>query len=74
MIWLNGTFGVGKSSTADELLRRIHGSRRYDPEEVGFLLRQLLPRRPAVTSKTSPPSGISSPKPQSRYTHTPARS
>ena len=43
MIWLNGTFGVGKSSTADELLRRIPGSRRYDPEEVGFLLRQLLP-------------------------------
>lgn len=43
MIWLNGTFGVGKSSTADELLRRIPGSRLYDPEEVGFLLRQLLP-------------------------------
>jgi hypothetical protein len=43
MIWLNGTFGVGKSSTADELLQRIPGSRLYDPEDVGFLLRRLLP-------------------------------
>lgn len=43
MIWLNGTFGVGKSSTADELVRRIPGSRLYDPEEVGFLLHRLLP-------------------------------
>jgi hypothetical protein len=43
MIWLNGAFGAGKTSVAEHLLRRIPGSRLYDPEDVGLLLHRLLP-------------------------------
>lgn len=43
MIWLNGTFGAGKTSTAEQLLQRIPDSRLYDPEEIGTLLHRLLP-------------------------------
>ena len=37
IIWINGTFGVGKTTTANALLK---GSswRLFDPEHVGFLL------------------------------------
>ncbi len=43
VIWLNGTFGVGKSSVTDELLAMIPNALLFDPEEVGFLLRRILP-------------------------------
>ena len=42
IIWLNGAFGAGKTSTAAELLPRVHGSRLFDPETVGFMLRPNL--------------------------------
>lgn len=44
IIWLNGAFGVGKSQTAAELNRRLNGSSRYDPDNVGTLLRKQLPK------------------------------
>lgn len=43
IVWLNGPFGVGKTATAHELLLRWPGSHLFDPEEVGFLLRRVLP-------------------------------
>ena len=43
IIWINGTFGVGKTHTAYELQRRIENSFLYDPELVGFFLRKNLP-------------------------------
>lgn len=46
VIWLNGPFGGGKTSTAQELTAMLPGSLLYDPEEVGSLLRRLLPQRP----------------------------
>ncbi len=42
LIWLNGTFGAGKTSTAAELISRIPGSYEFDAERVGFLLRPML--------------------------------
>lgn len=44
--WLNGPFGVGKTSTANELAAMLPGSLLYDPEEVGTMMRKLLPHRP----------------------------
>lgn len=43
LIWINGAFGAGKTQTAYELYRRLPGSFVYDPEEVGFFLREHLP-------------------------------
>ncbi|MFD1334959.1 AAA family ATPase [Oceanobacillus iheyensis] len=43
IIWINGTFGVGKTETAKILHKRIPNSYLYDPEEVGFLIRKQLP-------------------------------
>jgi predicted kinase len=46
IIWLNGTFGVGKSSTAQRLAAMVPGSRVFDPEAVGQMLRGVLVDRP----------------------------
>ncbi|MFD8993244.1 NUDIX hydrolase [Streptomyces abikoensis] len=43
IVWLNGAFGGGKTSTARELTRLIPGSTLYDPEVTGGALRYLLP-------------------------------
>jgi hypothetical protein len=43
IVWLNGAFGAGKTSTANELVRLLPNARVYDPEQVGFLLQGLLP-------------------------------
>jgi len=39
IIWLNGAFGCGKTTTASELSVVIPGSRLFDPETVGYMLR-----------------------------------
>jgi 8-oxo-dGTP pyrophosphatase MutT (NUDIX family) len=47
IVWLNGAFGVGKTTTVRELQRLIPGSHVFDPEDVGALLRdRLLPPEP----------------------------
>jgi hypothetical protein len=38
IIWLNGTFGAGKTTTATELLPLVADSRLFDPETVGSML------------------------------------
>jgi hypothetical protein len=42
IVWLNGTFGVGKSATAVELARIMPGSRVFDAEIVGYMLMTIL--------------------------------
>ncbi|GAA3531678.1 hypothetical protein GCM10022222_13540 [Amycolatopsis ultiminotia] len=42
IVWLNGTFGAGKTTTARELAGLL-GARVFDPEYVGYLLRILFP-------------------------------
>ena len=44
VIWLNGAFGSGKTQTAFELNRRIDNSFVYDPENVGFMIRNNQPK------------------------------
>jgi len=40
ILWINGAFGSGKTSTANELNRRLPNSFIYDPENVGYFIRQ----------------------------------
>ena len=44
LVWINGPFGGGKTTTAFELARRCAGAVVCDPEEVGFGLRRAMPR------------------------------
>lgn len=42
IIWLNGGFGAGKTTLAEELRRRVSGAVVYDPEDVGLMLWKWL--------------------------------
>ncbi|WP_433343238.1 AAA family ATPase [Streptomyces sp. CA-253872] len=42
IVWLGGTYGAGKTTTARELARILPGARVFDSEEVGALLRGIL--------------------------------
>lgn len=42
VIWINGTFGAGKTTTAGNLVDLLDGARLFDPEHVGYLLRANL--------------------------------
>ncbi|MGW5097191.1 NUDIX hydrolase [Streptomyces nodosus] len=43
IIWINGAFGAGKTTTARELIELIPNSTLFDPEVVGGALPHLLP-------------------------------
>ncbi|MEH7237693.1 AAA family ATPase [Bacillus sp. JJ1562] len=43
IIMINGAFGVGKTTIANELQKEIKNSMIYDPEEIGFMLRNVVP-------------------------------
>lgn len=43
IVMINGAFGVGKTSVANELLNRLDGAMLFDPEVVGFMLRHIIP-------------------------------
>ncbi|MFE7415352.1 NUDIX domain-containing protein, partial [Streptomyces laurentii] len=45
IVWINGTFGAGKTCTARELVDLIPNSTLYDPEFTGATMRRLLPRK-----------------------------
>ncbi|MFD7531693.1 NUDIX domain-containing protein [Streptomyces sp. NPDC059849] len=45
IVWINGAFGVGKTSAARELIDLIPNSTFYDPELIGAELRQMLPQK-----------------------------
>ena len=42
IVWLNGAFGAGKTATALRLPALVPGSRVFDPETVGYMLRPNL--------------------------------
>ncbi|MBS45439.1 MAG: ATP-binding protein [Nocardioides sp.] len=52
MVWLGGTFGAGKTTTGRLLVERAPGLRLFDPEWVGFLLREHLADRIAAEGIT----------------------
>ncbi|MGW2254193.1 NUDIX hydrolase [Kitasatospora sp. NPDC001660] len=43
IVWVNGTFGAGKTSACRELVELLPGSTLFDPELVGAGLRGMLP-------------------------------
>ncbi|MGH3567709.1 MAG: hypothetical protein ACRDRH_17090 [Pseudonocardia sp.] len=43
IVWLNGPFGVGKSSAAAVIRTALPESTRFDPELVGVMLREIVP-------------------------------
>ncbi|WP_432361941.1 AAA family ATPase [Sporosarcina sp. UB5] len=43
IVMINGAFGVGKTTVANELLSRLDGAMLFDPEVVGFMLRHIIP-------------------------------
>ena len=44
IIWLNGGFGAGKTTLAEELHRRLPDALVFDPEDVGLMLwKQVRP-------------------------------
>ncbi|HUD77546.1 MAG TPA: AAA family ATPase [Streptosporangiaceae bacterium] len=43
IIWINGGFGAGKTTLAEELHRRLPGALVYDPEDVGLMLWKWMP-------------------------------
>jgi len=44
IIWINGSFGVGKSETANILNKMLSQSHIYDPEQVGYFLWDNFPQ------------------------------
>jgi predicted kinase len=42
IVWINGAFGAGKTTTAALVRERLSGSRLFDPEYVGFMLRAVV--------------------------------
>jgi adenylylsulfate kinase-like enzyme len=38
IVWLNGTFGAGKTTTARQLVDALPDARLFDPEHVGYLV------------------------------------
>ncbi|MFF3850236.1 NUDIX domain-containing protein [Streptomyces sp. NPDC002328] len=45
VVWINGAFGAGKTTTARELIDLIPNSTLFDPEVIGAALPQLLPAK-----------------------------
>jgi AAA domain len=55
IVWLNGTFGSGKTTTAAELRCLIPSSRLFDPETVGYMLQPNLADHPVTDFQHWPP-------------------
>jgi predicted kinase len=43
IVWINGAFGGGKTTLAEELHRRLPEALPFDPEYVGYLLTKWIP-------------------------------
>jgi hypothetical protein len=44
VVWINGPFGVGKTTVARALVDQWPHAILFDPEQVGFMLRKVVPR------------------------------
>ena len=43
VVWINGAFGIGKTTVAAELVRCLPDAILFDPEELGVVLRAVVP-------------------------------
>jgi chloramphenicol 3-O-phosphotransferase len=55
IIWLNGAFGAGKTTTAKELASLMPHARICDPEIVGYMLMEYLKDRDVHDFQDVPP-------------------
>ena len=46
ILWISGAYGVGKSTLAEALAKRMDGALLFDAEEVGNAVRENYPGRP----------------------------
>lgn len=42
VVWINGAFGVGKTTVAAELVSLLPSARIVDPERIGFVMRRTF--------------------------------
>jgi hypothetical protein len=42
IVWINGPFGVGKTTLTRELCRRDPKARAFDPERIGWVLKRTI--------------------------------
>lgn len=42
ILWLNGAFGVGKTTVAKELVHLLPNAHLSDPERIGYVMRRTL--------------------------------
>ncbi|WP_117215145.1 AAA family ATPase [Allorhizocola rhizosphaerae] len=42
ILWVNGPFGSGKSTLVDELRTRLPDALVFDPEHIGYVLREIV--------------------------------
>ena len=40
--WINGSYGVGKTTIAEALVKKILVENGYDIDELGFTIKELL--------------------------------
>lgn len=43
IIWINGSFGAGKTTLSEALLKKLPNSIIFDPEHIGFLIHKMVP-------------------------------
>jgi hypothetical protein len=55
IVWLNGTFGVGKTTTSKKLTALLPGARIFDSESVGSMLQPVLTDIPVRDFQDHPP-------------------
>lgn len=44
IIWINGAFGSGKTSIAENICKKMRVAYLYDPEQVGYFLWDNFPQ------------------------------
>ncbi len=52
IIWINGSFGAGKTTLSKVLLDHIPDSIIYDPEQVGFVIHRAVPESREIDFQT----------------------
>lgn len=55
IIWINGPFGAGKTTLAKRLRDRRSKSLIFDPEEIGFVVKETVPMYKTI-QPIKPPS------------------
>ncbi len=55
IVWINGTFGAGKTTTSTLLTELLPDARMFDSETVGYMLQPVFTDRPVRDFQDHPP-------------------